>query len=287
MAQTKEFVVFGEGFEFSSSQHNIDFKGEQEKSPVPEKKQKISSIQSSNNIFTEEESGLLGVVSFYSDEKNVITYSSSVLNCIPVLKIAYNEGKEQKIKIDEKYVNILPWIVSIFKTKTFAQKLVEFHKTKKIDEFDICSIMDFINHYIVDISNTFEKLCTDWMETLINYGLFNSNDVNYVRYLYNLIKSKCEGPFALPYKAVFNNIIKKILNNYIMGRNKGIVDINKLSTLPRIHKEEPRTRVLYDFNFNYNMILRIPEPYKSTFIIDLLNDITQKSNVNGIISNNL
>jgi hypothetical protein len=287
MAQSGEFAFFGGSFGFLPNQHNVDFKGEQEKSPVPEKKQKIENIQSFNNIFTEEESGLLGVVSFYSDEKNVITYSSSVLNCIPVLKIVYNEGKEQKIKLDEKYVNILPWIVSIFKTKTFAQKLVEFHKTKKIDELDVCSIMDFINHYIVDISNTFEKLCTEWMETLINYGLFNSNDVNYVCYLYNLIKSRCEGPLVLPYKTVFNNIIKKILNNYIIGRNKGIVDINKRSTLPRVLKEEPRTRVLYDFNFDYNMISRIPEPYKSTFIIDLLNDITQKSNVNGIVSNNL
>jgi hypothetical protein len=227
---------------------------------------------------------LIGVVSFYSDEKNVVTYSSSFLDCIPVLKVAYNEGKEQKIKLDEKYVNILPWIASIYKTKTFTRKLVEFHKTKRIDKLDVCSIMDFINHYMVDISNTFEKLCHEWMVTLIIYGLFRSDDINYVRYLYQLINSKCEGPLALPYKTVFNNTIKKILDQYINERNKGIIDINNHSFLSRINKEQPRTLVSYDFNFNFTMISKIPEPYKSTFILDLLNDIAQKSKEKGIIS---
>jgi hypothetical protein len=234
-------------------------------------------------IFKEDELGTQTFVTFKSD-KNVKIYKSEVLNIMPVLKIPYIEEKKTIIEIEDKYMNILPWIVSIYYTKNYTDKIKELDKINKLREIDICTILDFINQYMVDNNNKFEDLCiktNHWFKWLIVFSLSKlSNDNEYTKFLYETIHSKCSGIYLFPYETLFDKTIKEINDDYIKGRYK----VRGAGVLLSLNTETTKVYDTYDANFNFTVIERLPEKYKCDFLLAMLKDISEKSKENVVLA---
>jgi hypothetical protein len=257
-------------------QHNNDFKVEAEQNPTADKKQKIDE-KVFKNLFKSREFGEEKYVIFYSDGNKSKQYSDTILEHIPVLKAAYDGGKESKIKLDSKFIDILPWIVSIYDERSFRFILNTISKTDKIYDIDIYSILEFINKYMVTSQNTIEKLCISnenmWFYDMIYECLYNSQDNNYVKYLCKTINDNYDIKFQTPYVKLLDDTINMILmlhikNLYVGNQNTEIkiadASIVKLTAI--------------NTTFNYNMIRRIPDKYRTDFLINILKEIDNITN---------
>jgi len=257
-------------------QHNNDFKVEAEQNPAADKKQKIDE-KVFKNLFKSREFGEEKYVIFYSDDNKSKQYSDTILEHIPVLKAAYEDGKESKIKLDSKFIDILPWIVSIYDERSFIFILNTISKTDKIYDIDIYSILEFINKYMVTSQNTIEKLCISnenmWFYDMIYECLYNSHYNNYVKYLCKTINDNYDVKFQTPYIKLLDDTINMILMLHIKN-----LYVGNQNTEIKMADASIAKLIAINTTFNYNMIQRIPLKYRTDFLINILKEIDNITN---------
>ena len=167
--------------------------------------------KSFKNLFNSRSLGEEKYVVFYSDDGKSKQYSDTILSHIPVLNAAYNDGKESKIKLESKYIDILPWIVSIYDDKSFRFILNTIIKTDTLYDMNIYNILEFINKYMVTSQNTIKELCngsiSNWFYVLIYECLYNSDNVDYANWIYNIIIEKHNKNLQNPYIKLVDDIM--------------------------------------------------------------------------------
>lgn len=260
-----------------NNQHNADFKLEQEQNPAADKKQKIDE-NLFKSLFGERAFGEEKYVVFYSDDGKSKQYSDAILNHIPVLKAAYDDGKESKIKLESKYIDILPWIFVFYTERPFTFMLNTIIKNVNVYSMDIYNILEFINKYMVTSQNTIEKLCisseNSWFCDLIREYLYVSQDTKYVKYVCNTIIEKYDEKFQTPYIKLLDDTFGIISKSYIDRLyEKTQDDVLKV----RGHDDIVLTAI--NTKFNFDMLERIPDRYRTNFLTNILKEIDNITNV--------
>lgn len=263
-------------FETIMDERNAAFKSTVENDPFARKKQKIDE-KTDIGIFTDEEFGEQKFVTFFSeDEKGNLrkkTYSDKILNVIPKFK-----GKGSNIKVDDKYIDVLPWISLIYGDKGFLTRFgVEPVKINVVD------VLEFINKYMVTTENTFEKLCSgagSWFYQLMYNGLCVNSDSKFVKNVYISITTMDEKTVEKKtekalYMKLMDNTMYELLSYQASSLTSYFNNIN--ATI------DGKTTQCIAFNtdFDFEMIGRIPLKYKSEFLTQILKSIREATFING------